>query len=142
MTDKDTNHIPTRVISTKKFKTVMISVNFKSKLDESRLAARNLLSKMMIKRTDNHPSEIELLEYLAKYYGAHLSSSTSKRGIDHVVQIRMEFVNEKFVLEDLSVFDEMVALLKDILHSPDSYSEETQSYFNQEYRLYKNRLKS
>lgn len=142
MTDKDTNQIPTRVVSTKKFKTVTLSINFKSKIDESRIAARNLLSKMMIKRTENHPSEIALLEHLAKYYGAHLTSSTSKRGVDHVVQIRMEFVNEKFVLEDLSVFDEMVALLKDILHSPSSYSEDTQVYFDQEYRLYKNRLKS
>ena len=142
MSDKDTSHIPTRVISTKKFKTVTLSVNFKSKLDETRLSARNLLSKMMIKRTENHPSEIALLEHLAKYYGAHLSSTTSKRGIDHVVQIRMEFVNEKFVLEDVSLFDEMIALLKDILHSPASYSEDTQSYFVQEYRLYKNRLTS
>lgn len=142
MTEIETPRIPIQVVQTKKFKTVSLSIYFKSELDASRLAARNLLSKMMIKRTSQHKSEIELLDFLARFYGAHLTSSTFRRGQDHVVQFRMEFVNDKFILEDLAVFDEMVTLLKDILHTPSSYNEDTMKFYDKEYRLYKNRLKS
>lgn len=142
MLETGTNHIPIRVVNTKKFKTVSLSVYFKTELNESRLAARNLLSKMMIKRTSKYKTEIELLDFLAQYYGSHVTSSTYKRGVDHVVQFRMEFVNDKFVLEDIDVFTEMVILLKDMLNSPESYNEDTRAFFDQEYRLYKNRLKS
>lgn len=141
MTELETQ-IPIKIVQTEKFKTISLTVFFKSTMDENRVAARNLLSKMMIKRTSQFKTEIDLLEHLSKYYGAHLTSSTYKRGSDHVVSLCLEFVNDKFILEDLDVFSPMVELLKDILHSPSMYNLETKSYFDKELRLYKGRLKN
>ena len=136
------NQVPIKIVKTEKFKTIALTVFFKSTMDETRVAARNLLSEMMIKRTSQFKTEIALLDYLSKYYGAHITSSTFKRGSDHVVLFRMEFVNDRFILEDLDVFSPMVELLKDIIHSPSQYDEEAETYFDKELRLYKNRLKN
>lgn len=136
------NQIPIKIVQTEKFKTISISVFFKSTMEESRVAARSLLSKMMIKRTSQFKTEKALLDFLSEYYGAHVTSSTFKRGSDHVVSLRMEFVNDKFILEDLDVLNPVIELLKDIIHSPSDYNEETQNSFDKELRLYRNHVKS
>lgn len=136
------NQIPIKIVQTEKFKTISISVFFKSTMEESRVAARSLLSKMMIKRTSQFKTEKALLDFLSEYYGAHVTSSSFKRGSDHVVSLRMEFVNDKFILEDLDVLNPVIELLKDIIHSPSDYNEETQNSFDKELRLYRNHVKS
>lgn len=132
--------IPIKVMQTKKFKTITLSIFFKSPMDKSRAASRHLLSKMMIKRTSRFNREMALLDFLSEYYGAHLTSTTFKRGSDHVVRISLEFVNDKFILEELDILNRMIELFKDILDSPSAYNEDTQSFFEKELRLYKNRL--
>ncbi len=55
----------------------------------------------MIKQTDRLTSNAVLLEYLAEHYGAHLTSNVVKKGSDHIVKFSIEFVNDKFIMEDM-----------------------------------------
>ena len=74
------NNIPIIDIRTDKFKTFTIRISFRNTLDEKTTTIRNILSRMMIKRTKNLRTETELVQFLAKYYGAHLTEGTTKRG--------------------------------------------------------------
>lgn len=136
------NNVPIVKIYTEKFKTVVVSIYFRTPLTEQGATTRSLLSRMMVKRTSEHPTNAVLLEYLAEHYGAHLTSNVIKKGSDHLLKVSIEFVNDKFILEDMDMLGDITALLKDVLYTPFSYSEEDQAFFDREKRLLKNRLTS
>ena len=136
------NNIPVVLVQTEQFKTITLRVQFRSRLDRERLTLRNLLSRMMVKRTSRFKTESELLAYLAHYYGAHLTSTVTKKGKDHLVTFSVEFVNSKFVKEDLNILKAMTEVLNDALSAPSKYTEEDETFFLRERRLYENRLKS
>lgn len=136
------NNVPIVKIYTEKFKTVVVSIYFRIPLGEDNVTTRSMLSRMMIKQTSQHPSNAELLDYLATHYGAHLTSSVVKKGSDHVVKFSIEFVNDKFILEDMDMLGNITELLKDVLNTPFNYDDSDEAFFNREKRLMLNRLKS
>ncbi|WP_020008631.1 EF-P 5-aminopentanol modification-associated protein YfmF [Salinicoccus albus] len=138
----EVNNIPVVIIETGKFKTITLQIQLRSKMTRDRVTARNLLSQMMIKRTDRHKGEAELMNHLAHYYGAHLTTGASRKGQDHIVSFAMEFVNDKFIKEDMNVPQEMCTVLNEVLKTPFNYDGAFQAFFEREKRLYKNRLKS
>lgn len=134
------SNIPIIDIRTDKFKTFTIRISFRNKLDENTTTVRNILSRMMVKRTKKLKTETELVKYLAEYYGAHLTESTTKRGDSHIVNFTIEFANERFIHEDLNIFHDLCEFLRDVLTTPFDYDDEWQAFLNQEKRLHKNRL--
>lgn len=134
------NNIPVVLVHTEQFKTINLRVQFRSRLSRSRLTSRNLLSRMMIKKTEYFKTESALLEYLAYHYGAHLTSNVTKKGQDHLVTFNIEFVNSKFVKEDLNMMERMSEMLNDVLLSPYHYEDKDEVFFKREQRLYQNRL--
>ncbi len=136
------NNVPSVIVETDKFKTITIQLVFRSISERERVTKRNLLSRMMIKRTDTFLKEADLLNYLAHHYGAHLTSNTGRKGRDHTVTIGMELVNDKFIYEDMDIVGEMCKLLNEVLRSPFNYDASDEDFFNKEKRLYRNRLKS
>lgn len=136
------HNVPIVKIYTEKFKTVVVSVYFRIPLTGDDVTTRSLLSRMMIKQTSAHPSNADLLDYLATHYGAHLTSNVVKKGSDHIVKFSIEFVNDKFIMEDMDMFGDITALLKDMLTTPFNYDEADEAFFNREKRLMVNRLKS
>lgn len=142
VTKAEVNNIPAVIIETDKFKTITLQIQLRSKLERKRVTTRNLLSRMMIKRTDRHDEEANLLNHLAHYYGAHLTTGVSRKGSDHIVSFGMEFVNDKFIKEDMNIPDEMCRVLNEVLKSPFNYDDSHEEFFEREKRLYKNRLKS
>lgn len=142
VTKTEVNHIPAVIMDTDKFKTITIQLQFRSKLKRERVTKRNLLSRMMVKRTLRHSTEAELLNHLAHYYGAHLTMNVGRKGQDHIITFGMEFVNNKFIREDLNIPNEMCKVLNDVLNTPFKYDDDFEEFFEREKRLYKNRLKS
>ncbi|WP_411844098.1 EF-P 5-aminopentanol modification-associated protein YfmF [Salinicoccus sp. HZC-1] len=142
VTKTEVNHIPAVIMNTDKFKTITIQLQFRSQLKRERVTKRNLLSRMMVKRTLRHSTEAELLNHLAHYYGAHLTTNVGRKGQDHIITFGMEFVNNKFIREDLDIPNEMCKVLKDVLNTPFNYDDDFEEFFEREKRLYKNRLKS
>lgn len=142
VTKTEVNHIPAVIINTDKFKTITIQLQLRSRLRRDRVTKRNLLSRMMVKRTLRHPYEADLLNHLAHYYGAHLTTNTGRKGQDHIVTFSMEFVNNKFIKEALDIPNEICRVLNDVLNTPFNYDDDFKEFFEREKRLYKNRLKS
>lgn len=136
------NNVPIVKIYTEKFKTVVVSVYFRAPLTGTDVTTRSLLSRMMIKQTDRLTSNAVLLEYLAEHYGAHLTSNVVKKGSDHIVKFSIEFVNDKFIMEDIDMLGDITALLKDVFSTPFNYDESDEAFFQREKRLMANRLKS
>lgn len=136
------NNVPIVKIYTEKFKTVVVSVYFRTPLTGGSVTVRSLLSRMMIKQTEKFTSNAVLLEYLAEHYGAHLTSNVVKKGSDHIVKFSIEFVNDKFIMEDIDMLHDITELLKDVLHTPFSYDDSDEAFFEREKRLMTNRLKS
>ena len=135
-------NIPIVTINTNKFKTFTLRITFRNELDVDTVTLRNILARMMIKRTKTYNTEAKLIQYLSEYYGAHLTYQTSKIGSSHLVHFTLEFVNERFIHEDLDILENMSKLLNELLNTPFSYDENTVEYLEKEKRLYKNRLKS
>ena len=135
-------NIPIVTINTDKFKTFTLRITFRNELDVETVTLRNILARMMIKRTKTYDTEAKLIQYLSEYYGAHLTYQTSKIGSSHLVHFTLEFVNERFIHEDLDILENMSKLLNELLNTPFSYDEKTVEYLEKEKRLYKNRLKS
>ena len=136
------NNVPIVKIYTEKFKTVVVSVYFRTPLTGDSVTVRSLLSRMMIKQTEKFTSNAVLLEYLAEHYGAHLTSNVVKKGSDHIVKFSIEFVNDKFIMEDIDMLNDITELLKDVLHTPFNYDDSDEAFFEREKRLMTNRLKS
>ena len=136
------NNVPIVKIYTEKFKTVVVSVYFRTPLTGGSVTVRSLLSRMMIKQTEKFTSNAVLLEYLAEHYGAHLTSNVVKKGSDHIVKFSIEFVNDKFIMEDINMLNDITELLKDVLHTPFNYDDSDAAFFEREKRLMTNRLKS
>lgn len=135
-------NIPIVTINTDKFKTFTLRITFRNELDVETVTLRNILARMMIKRTKTYDTEAKLIQYLSEYYGAHLTYQTSKIGSSHLVHFTLEFVNERFIHEDLDILENLSKLLNELLNTPFSYDEKTVEYLEKEKRLYKNRLKS
>lgn len=135
-------NIPIVTINTDKFKTFTLRITFRNELDVDTVTLRNILARMMIKRTKTYNTEAKLIQYLSEYYGAHLTYQTSKIGSSHLVHFTLEFVNERFIHEELDILENMSKLLNELLNTPFSYDENTVEYLEKEKRLYKNRLKS
>lgn len=138
---KTIDNIPTVFIHTEKFKTINVKVQFRSELKRERVSTRYLLSRMMVKKTGSFQTESDFLKYLAHHYGAHLTSGVTKKGRDHLVSFNLEFINSRFVKEDLNLLDKMTEVLKEVLSTPFDYDEEDIQFFEREKRLYMNRLK-
>lgn len=135
-------NIPIVTINTDKFKTFTLRITFRNELDVETVTLRNILARMMIKRTKTYDTEAKLIQYLSEYYGAHLTYQTSKIGSSHLVHFTLEFVNERFIHEDFDILENMSKLLNELLNTPFSYDEKTVEYLEKEKRLYKNQLKS
>ncbi len=141
VTKKTIENVPVVFIHTEKFKTINLKVQFRSEITRERVSARYLLSRMMVKKTGAFESESEFLNYLAHHYGAHLTSSTTKKGRYHLVSFNLEFINSRFVREDMDLLEKMTEVLKDVLSTPWDYDEGDRQFFEREKRLYKSRLK-
>lgn len=136
------NNVPIVKIYTEKFKTVVVSLYFRAPLTGKEATVRSLLSRMMIKKTGQFTTNAALLEYLAEHYGAHLTSNVLKKGSDHIVKFSIEFVNGKFIMEDMDMLGDITKVLKDVLYSPFNYDDSDEAFFQREKRLMVNRLKS
>src|SRR5690625_4610973 len=134
------NNVPIVKIYTEKFKTVVVSVHFRTPLTSREATVRSLLSRMMIKQTDKFKTNAALLEYLAEHYGAHLTSNVVKKGSDHIVKFSIEFVNGKFIMEDMDMLGDITAVLKDVLYSPFNYDDSDQAFFQREKRSEERRV--
>ncbi|MGG6798172.1 UNVERIFIED_CONTAM: insulinase family protein [Streptococcus canis] len=106
------------LIKTKRFKTNHITFRFSGDLNQKTVAKRVLVAQMLATANDSYPTAKLFREKLAQLYGASLSTNVSTKGLVHIVDIDITFVQDKYAFQREKVLDEMIHLLKDILFSP------------------------
>lgn len=103
------------------YKTIQVSFHMIEKDDVKKRAYRFLLSKMLSTHTNRHQTKQQLQTHLQDLYGASLSGRTSQIGNLNVMHIGFVMVNPKIV-SDQSLFDQMMALFKDMLFERSFFS--------------------
>lgn len=105
-------------LQSKKFKTNKIKVRFSSPLDENTVAARVLAACMMETANQKYPTSQLFREKLASLYGVELSTSVSKRGCVHYVDLNISFVRDDFLSKKNVLTDEVLDIIETIFFLP------------------------
>lgn len=105
-------------IKSGKFKTNQIKVRFSAPLSEKTMAGRVLASRMIETANQLYPTSQQFREQLANLYGANFSTSVSKRGQMHYIDIHLSYVRDAFLSKKNVLTDQMLELLKVSLNAP------------------------
>ena len=105
-------------IATKKFKTTIIKMSFKSELNRENITSRVLLPSVLRNSTMKFPSKKELNAHLENLYGASLSAGGSKQGKGHVISFYVSIANEKFLHDAPNLLEEGMQLLEEVIFNP------------------------
>lgn len=105
-------------IQSEKFKTNKIKVRFSAPMSEKTIAGRVLTASMLETSNALYPTSQSFREKLANLYGANFSTSLSRRGLVHYLDINLSFVRDQFLSRKNVLTDEMLDFLKASLFSP------------------------
>ena len=105
-------------IQSEKFKTNKIRVRFSAPMSKETVAGRVLTASMLETVNAAYPTSQAFRERLANLYGADYSTSLSRRGLVHYLDINLSFVRDKFLSRKNVLTDAMLDFLKASLFSP------------------------
>ena len=105
-------------IKSTKFKTNKIKLRFSAPMSSATIADRVLVSSILETANAVYPTSQLFRERLASLYGSNYSTSVSKRGLVHYVDINVSFVRDSFLSRKNALTTEMVEFIKASLLSP------------------------
>ena len=105
-------------IKSTKFKTNKIKLRFSAPMSPATVAERVLVSSILETANAVYPTSQLFRERLASLYGSNYSTSVSKRGLVHYVDINVSFVRDSFLSRKNALTTEMVEFIKASLLSP------------------------
>ncbi len=104
--------------SSRKIKTVVMQVTFLGNLTSETVTSMALLPMVLRRGTRAHPDLQSMNRFLEGLYGTSLGSSVYKIGDWHLVQARMECVNDLFLPESASVLRQAVEFVRQSVSDP------------------------
>ena len=105
-------------IESSKFTTNRIRVRFAATMSEKTVAGRVLLANLLEMGNQDYPTARQLRMKLAALYGAHFSTSVSKRGRVHFVDVNISYVKPSFLLNKEDITLEIIDFLYACLFRP------------------------
>lgn len=128
-------------IQTKKYKTINIVAKLKAPLERETITKRAILPYILQQGTKRYPSRKELQLKLDDLYGAVLSVDGAKKGESHIISVRFELANQKFIPEESSIIDEGIDLFSELLFQPNvSNGAFHETVFNREKETLKQKM--
>lgn len=121
------------LITTKKFKTTRIQVNFANNLDIDTVTKRSILPYMMHAVSKKYDSREKMSKYLENLYAANFNVGVSKMGKTHFISFDLSIINDNFTFNNEPLFKKSLEFLNEIILNPLFEKE----IFNQESRLLK-----
>ncbi|WP_096190678.1 EF-P 5-aminopentanol modification-associated protein YfmF [Evansella halocellulosilytica] len=106
------------VLPSKTYKTNTILIHMRAPLDEETVTKRALLPYVLQNGTERHPSRQHIRRALDELYGATLNVDVSKKGESHLMTIRLDVANEKFLKDKEPLLEKGIELLASVLLSP------------------------
>ena len=108
------------IVPSKKYKTISIVAKFKAPLNRETITKRVLLPHILRQGTKTYPTRADLQYKLDDLYGASLSLDSSKVGDHHVISVRMEITNQKYIQDESSIIENAIALLNEVVSNPNT----------------------
>lgn len=105
-------------IESDKFTTNRIRVRFAAEMSEQTVAGRVLVANLLEMGNQDYPSAQRLRMRLAELYGAHFSTSVSKRGRVHFVDLTISYINPHYLPEQEDITCEIIDFLEACLFKP------------------------
>jgi predicted Zn-dependent peptidase len=137
------NGLTLHTVQTNKFKTNSLVFKMLAPLNEEDVTFRALLPYVLQRGTKSFPTSTELRKHLDELYGATLFVDLSKKGDHHIISIRIEVANERFLSDQTPLLEKALQLLSEIILSPvvkdESFPDEI---INQEKRTMKQRIQA
>ncbi|SDC43543.1 EF-P 5-aminopentanol modification-associated protein YfmF [Shouchella lonarensis] len=128
---------------TDKFKTISCILMIKSPLSVDTVTARALIPHILQRGTKQHPNRMALKRKLDDMYGAVLATDVQKKGEQHVITFRIDVASERFLSDQITLFQEALALLHEVLTEPNQEDGVfSQAIVEQEKRALKQRIQS
>ncbi|GAA0448898.1 MAG: EF-P 5-aminopentanol modification-associated protein YfmF [Bacillota bacterium] len=132
-TTKDVNGLHLHFIPNKKYKTITLVLKLKAPLSRDTITKRALIPYILKQGTKKYPSKQKLQMKLDDLYGASISIDGAKKGENHIISLRLEIANQKFLEDTTTILDEGINLLHEILFDPNVTNQQfEQAIFNRE----------
>lgn len=112
------NNVGLNVISTDKFKTGFLSINFIRPLDKSENAKNALLVQVLRRGFKGFESQRDINLELSKNYGARLETLVRKRGECQILGLYSVMINNSFAFEGENIFADAAGLLERVMFEP------------------------
>ncbi len=103
------------LITTKKFKTTRIQVNFANDLNIDTVTKRSILPYIMHSVSKNLDSREKMSKYLENMYAANFNVGVSKIGKTHFVAFELSIINDNFTFNDEKLFKKSIDFLNEII---------------------------
>ncbi|WP_099158160.1 EF-P 5-aminopentanol modification-associated protein YfmF [Virgibacillus ndiopensis] len=116
----NSNGMNVHLVPTRKYKTINIVAKFKASLQRETITKRALLPYILQQGTKCYTSSRTLQTKLDELYGAVLSINGTKKGNHHIITIRLEIANHKFIADQSPIIDEALELFNEIIFHPNT----------------------
>lgn len=112
------NGLTVHTVKTDKYKTNSLILMIKAPLAKETVAIRALLPQILQNGTANYPTRKQLRERLDELYGAMLATDVQKKGEQHIITVRLDVANERFLSDATPLFEQALSLLAEVLLKP------------------------
>ncbi len=105
-------------IPTEQFTTNQIKIRFAAPMDKESVAARVLAANILEIGNQLYPNHLAFRRQLARMYGATFSTSVSRKGAIHLVDLTMTYVREELLLEKENLTEQVLDFMETVLMKP------------------------
>lgn len=116
-------------IPTKKFKTTTLGIYIHRPLTREECTINSLLSMVVRRGCPGFEDSKTLSRYLDNLYGAAFATTVRKKAERQILCANFQFVNDKFLDDDINIFDSILDLADKAILKQESFNEE---YIKQE----------
>lgn len=110
--------ITLNVISTRKFKTAQLAINFLVPLRKETAAKNTLLSAVLLRGTANNPTIADISRKLQSLYAASVAQTNYKRGEVQVFGLYSNFIDSKYSLDGCDILGGTLDMMAEMLFDP------------------------
>ena len=116
-------------VHTKKFKTTTFSIYIQRPLTREETTLNSLLSMVLRRGCPGFEDTKILSRHLDSLYGTAFSTAVRKKSERQILCANFQFINDKFLDDDIDIFDEVLKLADSAILKQEAFTEE---YVNQE----------
>lgn len=110
--------ITLNVISTRKFKTAQLAINFLVPLRRETAAKNSLLSAVLLRGTAKNPTIADISRKLQSLYAASIAQTNYKRGEVQVFGLYSNFIDSKYSLDGCDILGGTLGMMAEMLFDP------------------------